>query len=97
MLTPFKTSLATLSTCKPQSNHTDARYSAQIFRSKYAPRYAVPYAVCIAFFAASIGSVLSMWYFCSDVEKQTRMINRERRAAGKEGVMIEADVEVSKG
>jgi len=35
-----------------------------------------------------------MWYFCKDVEMQTRAINRERRAAGKDLIVIESDVEI---
>ncbi|KAK0192494.1 MFS general substrate transporter [Armillaria mellea] len=58
-------------------------FAAQIFQSKYAPRYTIPYIVCIVFFALALLAVLFTWYFSYDTEKQNRRLAKERRMAGK--------------
>ncbi|KAK4689324.1 hypothetical protein P7C73_g789, partial [Tremellales sp. Uapishka_1] len=70
-------------------------YTAQIFRSKYAPVYAVPFGVCIIFFAAGLLASLFTWYHMYDIEKETRRVANLRRLAGKaDGIVIEQDVVV---
>ncbi|KAK0482181.1 MFS general substrate transporter [Armillaria novae-zelandiae] len=58
-------------------------FAAQIFQSKYAPRYTIPYIVCIVFFALALLAVLFTWYFSYGTEKQNRRLAKERRVAGK--------------
>ncbi|KAK0437463.1 MFS general substrate transporter [Desarmillaria tabescens] len=52
-------------------------FAAQIFQSKYAPRYTIPYIVCIIFFALALFAVLFTWYFSYGG------LAKERRTAGK--------------
>ncbi|KAG7448395.1 MFS general substrate transporter [Guyanagaster necrorhizus] len=58
-------------------------FAAQIFQSKYAPRYTIPYIVCIIFFALALLAVLFTWYFSHDIEKENRRQAKERRLVGK--------------
>ncbi|RSH85119.1 uncharacterized protein EHS24_006712 [Apiotrichum porosum] len=68
-------------------------YTAQFFQTKYAPRYAIPFGICIAFTGAVLFANAWIWYWQYDLEKETRKIARERRAAGKsEGVVVAQDV-----
>ncbi|KAK8845274.1 hypothetical protein IAR55_005987 [Kwoniella newhampshirensis] len=70
-------------------------YSAQIFQSKYAPRYAVPFVVCIIFFAAAAIPVCSVWYFQRDIERETRELGVLRRKQGKkEGEVVDLEVKM---
>ncbi|RSH84130.1 uncharacterized protein EHS24_005633 [Apiotrichum porosum] len=68
-------------------------YTAQFFQSKYAPRYAVPFGICIAFTGAVFIANAWIWYWQYDLEKETRRVARARRAAGKsEGVVVVEEV-----
>ncbi|WVQ84828.1 hypothetical protein IAT38_006985 [Cryptococcus sp. DSM 104549] len=55
----------------------------QIYRSKYAPRYTIPYIVCIIFFTVSIISVVVTWYLSRDIERETRRVAKIRRQEAK--------------
>ncbi|KAK0219920.1 MFS general substrate transporter [Armillaria fumosa] len=63
-------------------------FAAQIFQSKYAPRYTIPYIVCIVFFALALLAVLFTWYFSYDTEKQNRHLAKERRMPGEVGNIV---------
>ncbi|WWC71968.1 uncharacterized protein I206_105927 [Kwoniella pini CBS 10737] len=67
-------------------------YTAQFFQTKYAPRYAVSYSISIVFVIALMISVLFIWYFQFNLEKQTREIARLRRKEGKKNIVVEEDV-----
>ncbi|CCH45529.1 putative transporter [Wickerhamomyces ciferrii] len=49
---------------------------AQIFRSKYAPRYTIPYAICLSFIGVAAILVIYLWYITRDT---TNKFMRERR------------------
>ncbi|RSH80783.1 hypothetical protein EHS25_007119 [Saitozyma podzolica] len=68
-------------------------YTAQIFRSKYAPRYTIPFAVCLVMFVLTLASISWMWYLCYDLEKEVRRIAGERRKTGRQTGRV-AEVEV---
>lgn len=65
-----------------------------LYVSQYAPRYTVPFAVCLAFWAASIGAVCFTWWKSYGTEKETRRIAQLRWDAGKKGEVIDEDVEI---
>ncbi|EIM81962.1 MFS general substrate transporter [Stereum hirsutum FP-91666 SS1] len=72
-------------------------FSAQIFRSQYAPRYRIPFIVCEIFLALTIGAVAFTWYHCRETERETRRIAAARHAAGKQtGEVLEEDVHVGR-
>lgn len=67
----------------------------QVFRSKYAPNYRVPFAVCMAFQGLTWFLVLLCWYINRDVERQTRQVAAERkRVAKEEGRVSEKQVKI---
>lgn len=68
-------------------------YTAQIFRAKYAPQYTVPFMICLAFWVITLITVLAVWWYMRDVEKESRRIAGLRRKVGKEANnVIEQDV-----
>ncbi|KAL7421487.1 hypothetical protein Q5752_004374 [Cryptotrichosporon argae] len=69
-------------------------FTAQFFQDKYAPRYIVPFVICLAFCAFAGIAIAVTWYFAYDNEKQTRMVARERRKIGKETNAV-SDLEVT--
>ncbi|KAK4684453.1 hypothetical protein P7C73_g5723, partial [Tremellales sp. Uapishka_1] len=68
-------------------------YTAQIFRSKYAPRYKVSFIVCIVFLIGMMIATSVVWYFQYDLEKETRRIAKLRRAEGKHNRVLQQDIE----
>ncbi|WVQ85841.1 hypothetical protein IAT38_008009 [Cryptococcus sp. DSM 104549] len=69
----------------------------QIYRAKYAPRYTIPYIVCIIFLAASIAAVAVTWYLSSDIEKDTRRVAKLRRQEAKlKNAIAQEDVSFGK-
>ncbi|GAA6008863.1 hypothetical protein JCM10207_001750 [Rhodosporidiobolus poonsookiae] len=72
-------------------------YTSQIFRSQYAPRYTVPYMVCLAFFACMAITTILLWWKTYEVEKQTREVAAKRREVGKAtGEVIDDEIKVDK-
>lgn len=63
----------------------------QIFRAKYAPRYTVPYIVCLVFLVLSLLATLWTWWLTAPLEKETRRIAKIRNAAGKGQNVLVAD------
>ncbi|OCF32499.1 hypothetical protein I317_06825 [Kwoniella heveanensis CBS 569] len=59
-------------------------WSAQIFQSKYAPRYTTPFIVCAALTIGAGLMVLVNWWRTYNSEKETRRIMALRRKVGKE-------------
>ncbi|WVQ82022.1 hypothetical protein IAT38_004150 [Cryptococcus sp. DSM 104549] len=68
-------------------------YSAQIFRSQYAPEYTIPFMVCVAFDGAAIFLVAYGWYLTRHSEAETRRVAGIRRKEGREHNTV-AQVEV---
>ncbi|KAK4689567.1 hypothetical protein P7C73_g526, partial [Tremellales sp. Uapishka_1] len=67
-------------------------YSAQIFRSQYAPDYAIPFAVCVVFLFLSIVAICVAWWKCKDIEIETRRVLKERQMAAKENKVALAEL-----
>lgn len=68
-------------------------YTAQIFRSEYAPNYVVPFSVEMVFVALCGVFAGLTWYLCYDNEKLTRLVARKRRAHGKAtNTLLDEDV-----
>ncbi|ORY22849.1 MFS general substrate transporter [Naematelia encephala] len=70
-------------------------YTAQFFRSKYAPGYAVSYGVSIVFIGALVIVTSFLWYLTWHSEKETRDIARLRHAVGKDNVVAKEDVHLN--
>jgi len=65
----------------------------QIFRSKYAPRYATSFGVAMAIVGLAIATNLVTWWFTNDVEVETRKLKRARIEAAKRGEAVLDDVD----
>ncbi|ODO06734.1 hypothetical protein I350_04093 [Cryptococcus amylolentus CBS 6273] len=64
----------------------------QVFRSKYAPRYTIPYVVCIVFLVLSFLALLVTWYLSAALEKETRRVAKVRRAEAKANRITQDEV-----
>ncbi|KAI5480543.1 MFS general substrate transporter [Pseudohyphozyma bogoriensis] len=58
-------------------------YTAQIFRSQYAPRYTTPFIITLVFWALVIPATAWMWMHTKDTESDSRRVAALRREAGK--------------
>ncbi|ORY25435.1 major facilitator superfamily domain-containing protein, partial [Naematelia encephala] len=59
-------------------------YLANFHHSRYAPRYTVPFMVCVGFQSLAVLSTLSAWYFSRNLEKISREETKQRRREEKE-------------
>ncbi|KNG87188.1 putative pantothenate transporter [Aspergillus nomiae NRRL 13137] len=64
----------------------------QIFQSKYAPHYTVPFAVTMGLIAACILTTLVTWWITRDTERATRRLKLARLEAMKRGEAVLDDV-----
>lgn len=64
----------------------------QIFQSKYAPHYTVPFAVTMGLMAACILTTLVTWWITRDTERATRRLKLARLEAMKRGEAVLDDV-----
>lgn len=69
----------------------------QIFQSKYAPRYTVPFAVTMGLIAACILVTLGTWWDTREMEGATRRMKKVRLEAMKRGEAVLDDVVDRKG
>ncbi|KAF7189534.1 MFS transporter prlL [Pseudocercospora fuligena] len=67
---------------------------AQLFNSKYAPKYTTSFAIAMGFVGLAIITASITWYFTGRVDIETRKIRRARIAAAKENKAVLDDVEV---
>lgn len=65
----------------------------QIFRSKYAPRYATSFGVAMALVGLAILTNLITWWVTYDVEVETRTLKKARIEAAKRGEAVLDDVD----
>jgi hypothetical protein len=65
----------------------------QIFRSKYAPRYAVSFGVAMGIVGMAILTNLTTWWWTNNVEVETRKLKRARIEAAKRGETVLDDVD----
>lgn len=65
----------------------------QIFRTKYAPRYATSFGVAMAVVGLAIATNLVTWWFTNDVEVETRKLKRARIEAARRGEAVLDDVD----
>lgn len=64
----------------------------QIFRSKYAPHYGVPFGVAMGLVSLCIVTTLITWWVTRDTELQTRKLKLARLKATKKGKAVLDDV-----
>lgn len=64
----------------------------QIFRSAYAPRYKVSFAVAMALVGCAILMNLTTWWVTRWTERETRVLKLERIEAAKRGEAVLEDV-----
>ena len=67
---------------------------AQLFNSRFAPRYTTSFAIGMGFVGAAIIMTSITWYFTSRVDRDTRRIKRARIAARKHNHAILDDVDI---
>jgi hypothetical protein len=68
-------------------------FASQIFQSKYAPSYRIPFIVCEIFLALTLGSLAFIWWYAHSSEAETRRVAKIRHEVGKANDVV-ADVEV---
>lgn len=66
--------------------------SAQIFQSKYGPKYSVSFAIAMLFTGLCIILTAVTWWFTRTTEKQTRDARKRRIAAANKGQFLREDV-----
>ncbi|KAJ0413200.1 major facilitator superfamily domain-containing protein [Aspergillus carlsbadensis] len=64
----------------------------QMFRSKYAPRYVVPFSVAMGLLGLCAVLTLVTWYVTWETERETRRLKLAKMAAEKRGEVILEDV-----
>jgi nitrate/nitrite transporter NarK len=64
----------------------------QIFRSKYAPHYTIPFSVAMGLVGTCAILTLITWWVTRYTESETRRIKQAKMAAEKKGETILADV-----
>lgn len=64
----------------------------QIFQSKYAPHYTVPFAVTMGLMAGCILTTLVTWWITRDTERATRRLKLARLEAMRRGEAVLDDV-----
>ena len=70
--------------------------AAQIFRSKYAPHYRIPFIICGSLMLLTVLCCWVCWYLTFATEKETRRIQTARRRAGKrDNVILHEDVDLA--
>lgn len=65
----------------------------QIFRNKFAPRYATSFGIAMAMVGMAILTNLTTWWVTKDVELETRRLKRARLEASKRGEVVLDDVD----
>lgn len=67
----------------------------QIFRSQYAPRYQVSFAVAMGFTVITVLSIMVTWWVTRHTERETRLKRKQRIAAAKRGETLYEDVDIN--
>ncbi|KAM0547553.1 hypothetical protein ACHAPJ_010297 [Fusarium lateritium] len=68
--------------------------SPQIFRSKYAPKYTVSFAVAMSMTGVCILAICWTWWLTRETESQTRHLRKKRLEAHKKGEVVLEDVDI---
>lgn len=78
------------------AGQTSGLWTAQIFRSKYAPHYRIPFIICGSLMFLTVIWCWVCWYLTFATEKETRRIQTARRRAGKrDNVILHEDVDLA--